>query len=65
MTGLFHALVLVSLTPKLRDMKGFASRTPYNLRSILPSKTAKYPWIELKDFTVIIFRLWITNSTRQ
>ncbi|KAF2969789.1 hypothetical protein GQX73_g3776 [Xylaria multiplex] len=48
-TGLFHALVLTSLTPKLGDMNGFASRTPYNLRPILPSKTAKYPWIEPKD----------------
>lgn len=48
-TGLFHALVLASLAPKLGDMKGFASRTPYNLRPILLSKTAKYPWIEPKD----------------
>ncbi|KAI0540914.1 alcohol acetyltransferase-domain-containing protein [Xylaria digitata] len=48
-TGLFHALVLASLAPMLGDMNGFASRTPYNLRPILPSKTAKYPWIEPKD----------------
>ncbi|KAI0409847.1 alcohol acetyltransferase-domain-containing protein [Xylaria palmicola] len=48
-TGLFHALVLLSLSPMLGDMKGFASRTPYNLRPILPSKTAKYPWLEPKE----------------
>ncbi|RWA07680.1 hypothetical protein EKO27_g7410 [Xylaria grammica] len=48
-TALFQALVLVSLAPLLGDMKGFASRTPYNLRQILPSKPAKYPWVEPKD----------------
>ncbi|KAI0190354.1 hypothetical protein EV127DRAFT_481038 [Xylaria flabelliformis] len=47
--GIFQALVLVSLAPMLEDMKGFASRTPYNLRRILPSKTAEYPWLEPKD----------------
>ncbi|KAI0551866.1 alcohol acetyltransferase-domain-containing protein [Xylaria curta] len=48
-TGVFQALVLVSLAPMLEDMKGFASRTPYNLRQILPSKTTEYPWLEPKD----------------
>jgi len=48
-TGLFHALVLVSLTRELKDTKGFASWTPYDLRQILPSKTSKYPWLEPKE----------------
>ncbi|KAI1099760.1 alcohol acetyltransferase-domain-containing protein [Jackrogersella minutella] len=48
-TGLLHALVLVSLTSILGEAKGFASRTPYDLRQILPSNTPKYPWLNPKD----------------
>ncbi|KAK8096988.1 hypothetical protein PG999_012932 [Apiospora kogelbergensis] len=48
-TGLLHVLVLLSLTSGLKDAKGFASRTPYNLRPILPSHPRKYPWLEPKE----------------
>ncbi|KAK8013538.1 hypothetical protein PG991_009131 [Apiospora marii] len=48
-TALLHVLVLLSLTKGLKDAKGFASRTPYNLRPILPSRPEKYPWLEPKD----------------
>lgn len=49
LTGLVQALVLVSISCALEDMKGFASRTPYDLRHILPSNTAQYPWLQPKD----------------
>lgn len=49
LTGLTQALVLVSLTSLLGDMKGFASRTPFDLRHILPSHTPKYPWLQPKE----------------
>lgn len=49
LTGLIQALVLVSLTSLLREMKGFASRTPFDLRHILPSHTPKYPWLQPKE----------------
>lgn len=49
LTGLIHALVLVSLTYLLGDMKGFASRTPFDLRHVLPSHTPKYPWLQPKE----------------
>ncbi|KAK7993964.1 hypothetical protein PG989_007345 [Apiospora arundinis] len=48
-TALLHVLVLLSLTKGLKDTKGFASRTPYNLRPLLPSRPQKYPWLEPKD----------------
>lgn len=49
LTGLVQGLVLVSMISALKDMKGFASRTPYDLRHILPSKTSKYPCLEPKE----------------
>ncbi len=49
LTGLVQALVLVSLSCALEGMKGFASRTPYDLRQILPSNTAQYPWLQPKE----------------
>ena len=47
-TGLIEALILVSMTCALKDMEGFASRTPYDLRLILPYNTAQYPWLQPK-----------------
>ncbi|KAF2463773.1 uncharacterized protein BDR25DRAFT_307565 [Lindgomyces ingoldianus] len=49
LTGLAQALVLVSLSSALEDMNGFASRTPYDLRHILPSNTPQYPWLQPKE----------------
>lgn len=49
LTGLIQALVLVSLTSLLKDTKGFACRTPFDLRHILPSHTPKYPWLQPKE----------------
>ncbi|POS68926.1 hypothetical protein DHEL01_v212679 [Diaporthe helianthi] len=49
LTGLTQALVLVSLTSLLGAIKGFASRTPFDLRHILPSHTPKYPWLQPKE----------------
>ncbi|KAH8722889.1 alcohol acetyltransferase-domain-containing protein [Phaeosphaeriaceae sp. PMI808] len=50
-TGLMHALVLVSLTASLKPAsgKGFASRTPYDLRHFLPVSTPNYPWLVPKE----------------
>ncbi|PSN70883.1 hypothetical protein BS50DRAFT_659723 [Corynespora cassiicola Philippines] len=50
-TGLIHALVLVSLTSSLEPASGtgFASRTPYDLRHYLPASTLKYPWLIPKE----------------
>jgi hypothetical protein len=48
-TGLLQALVLVSLTSRLDNMTGFASRTPYDLRHYLPSHTKEYPWLKPKE----------------
>ncbi|CAH0051425.1 unnamed protein product [Clonostachys solani] len=48
-TGLLHALVLLSLSSGLGDMKGFAARTPYDLRHYLPSHTKEYPWLVPKE----------------
>lgn len=48
-TGLVQALCLASLTKSLPEMKGFASRTPYDLRNFLPANTKKYPWLNLKE----------------
>ena len=48
-TGLVHALCLVSLSTALQDARGFASRTPYDLRQILPSNTKSYPWLDPKE----------------
>ncbi|KAF7534744.1 hypothetical protein G7054_g5971 [Neopestalotiopsis clavispora] len=49
LTGLVQALALVSLTSALKDVKGFASRTPYDLRHILPSNPPRYPWLQPKE----------------
>ncbi|KAH6645104.1 alcohol acetyltransferase-domain-containing protein [Truncatella angustata] len=49
LTGLLHGLVLVSLTSALEGMKGFASRTPYDLRHFLPSNAPKYPHLKPKE----------------
>lgn len=49
LTGLLHALVLVSLSSRLPSMKGFASRTPYDMRQVLPSHVPEYPWLDLKE----------------
>ncbi|KAK8137068.1 alcohol acetyltransferase-domain-containing protein [Apiospora sp. TS-2023a] len=48
-TGLINALCLLSLSSELKEMKGFASRTPYDLRHFLPSRPSKYPWLEPKE----------------
>ncbi|ETS83652.1 hypothetical protein PFICI_05528 [Pestalotiopsis fici W106-1] len=48
-TGLVQALALVSLARSLGDMKGFASRTPYDLRHILPPNPPRYPWLQPKE----------------
>ncbi|KAK8062782.1 hypothetical protein PG997_014879 [Apiospora hydei] len=48
-TGLLHGLILLSLSSQLREMKGFASRTPFDLRQILPSRPRRYPWLEPKE----------------
>ncbi|KAK8029649.1 alcohol acetyltransferase-domain-containing protein [Apiospora rasikravindrae] len=48
-TGLLHGLALLSLSTQLKEAKGFASRTPYDLRRILPSGPRKYPWLEPKE----------------
>ncbi|KAF1963217.1 hypothetical protein CC80DRAFT_499477 [Byssothecium circinans] len=49
LTGLVHALCLVSLSTALQGASGFASRTPYDLRHILPSNTKPYPWLRPKE----------------
>ncbi|XXG98866.1 hypothetical protein Hte_005196 [Hypoxylon texense] len=49
LTGLFHALVLISLVSTVEEAKGFASRTPYDLRHFLPSNTPAYPWLRPKE----------------
>ncbi|KAF2249681.1 hypothetical protein BU26DRAFT_563579 [Trematosphaeria pertusa] len=49
LTGLVQALCLVSLSTALQDVSGFASRTPYDLRHILPSNTKQYPWLQPKE----------------
>jgi hypothetical protein len=49
LTGLLHSLVLVSLTSILKNMNGFASRNPYDLRHILPSNHPLYPWLQPKE----------------
>ncbi|KAF2682253.1 hypothetical protein K458DRAFT_479054 [Lentithecium fluviatile CBS 122367] len=49
LTGLVQALCLVSLSTALQGVSGFASRTPYDLRHILPSKTKQYPWLQPKE----------------
>ncbi|VUC29980.1 unnamed protein product [Clonostachys rosea] len=48
-TSLLLALVLMFLSSRPRDMKGFASRTPYDLRHYLPSHTKVHPWIVPKE----------------
>ncbi|ORY10489.1 hypothetical protein BCR34DRAFT_602069 [Clohesyomyces aquaticus] len=51
LTGLVHALVLVSLSCTLgnSNAKAFASRTPYDLRKVLPERSKEYPWLETKE----------------
>jgi hypothetical protein len=49
LTGLVQTLCLASLSTALRDTSGFASRTPYDLRHILPTKTERYPWLQPKE----------------
>ncbi|KAK6220813.1 Alcohol acetyltransferase [Pestalotiopsis sp. IQ-011] len=49
LTGLTQALAPVSLTCALDSQKGFASRTPYDLRHILPSNPPNYRWLQPKD----------------
>lgn len=49
LTGLVQALCLVSLSTALQGASGFASRTPYDLRQILPSNTEQYPWLQPKE----------------
>ncbi|KAI0200212.1 alcohol acetyltransferase-domain-containing protein [Astrocystis sublimbata] len=45
-TGLLHALCLVSLARTLPDTQAaFACRTPYDLRHFLPSRTPEYPHV--------------------
>ncbi|KAF2868565.1 hypothetical protein BDV95DRAFT_116236 [Massariosphaeria phaeospora] len=50
-TGLIHALVLISLTSSLKPASGtgFASRTPYDLRRFLPERPPEYPWLVPKE----------------
>jgi hypothetical protein len=50
-TGLMHALALVSLTSSVNPAPGtgFASRTPYDLRHFLPERTQEYPWLVPKE----------------
>ncbi|KAL7952217.1 hypothetical protein V8C34DRAFT_319235 [Trichoderma compactum] len=43
-----HNTTLTSLIQAL-ILNGFASRTPYDLRHFLPSKTPEYPWLQLKE----------------
>ncbi|KAF2733109.1 hypothetical protein EJ04DRAFT_295495 [Polyplosphaeria fusca] len=49
LTGLLQSLVLISLSSALPSARGFASRTPYDLRHILPSHTKKYPHLDPKS----------------
>ncbi|KAI1761897.1 alcohol acetyltransferase-domain-containing protein [Hypoxylon sp. FL1150] len=49
LTGLLHGLTLVSLTRAVEEAKGFASRTPYDLRHFLPSNTPAYPRLQPKE----------------
>jgi hypothetical protein len=45
-TSLLHALTLMSMTARQRDAKGFACRTPYDLRRFLPSDNPDYPGLK-------------------
>ena len=49
LTGLVQALCLISLSAALPDASGFASRTPYDLRHILPSNIKQYTWLRPKE----------------
>lgn len=48
-TGLIQTLCLVSFSSFLPKVPGFASRTPHNLRAILPANTEQYPWLSPKE----------------
>jgi hypothetical protein len=48
-TGLVQALCLASLSTALQDANGFASRTSYDLRHILPTNTGSCPWLQPKE----------------
>ncbi|KAF2789459.1 hypothetical protein K505DRAFT_352582 [Melanomma pulvis-pyrius CBS 109.77] len=56
LTGLVQVLVLVSLTSALEDMNGFTSKTPYDLRHILPSNTPQYPCLQPKELMFATIR---------
>jgi hypothetical protein len=56
LTGLLQALCLASLSTALPDAKGFASRTPYDLRNNILGYNPKNP-------CATTCRLWSTNST--
>ncbi|RYP75900.1 hypothetical protein DL771_002164 [Monosporascus sp. 5C6A] len=49
LTGLLHALCLISLTPQLgeAEARAFAAMTAVNTRQFLPSNPPAYPWLEL------------------
>ncbi|KAI0180925.1 alcohol acetyltransferase-domain-containing protein [Hypoxylon sp. FL1284] len=49
LTGLLHALMLLSLSSALEQAEGFESITPYDLRHFLPSNTPAYPWLRPKE----------------
>jgi hypothetical protein len=49
LTGLNHALCLVSLSTALPGADGFVSRAPYDLRNILAANTEQYPWLQPKE----------------
>ncbi|RYP45976.1 hypothetical protein DL768_007758 [Monosporascus sp. mg162] len=50
LTGLLHALCLISLAPLLgeSEARAFAAMTAVNTRQFLPSNPPAYPWLELK-----------------
>ncbi|RYP79873.1 hypothetical protein DL770_006478 [Monosporascus sp. CRB-9-2] len=49
LTGLLHALCLISLAPQLgeSEARAFAAVTAVNTRQFLPSNPPAYPWLEL------------------
>ncbi|RYP10330.1 hypothetical protein DL765_008140 [Monosporascus sp. GIB2] len=61
LTGLLHALCLISLAPQLgqSEARAFAAMTAVNTRQLLPSNPPAYPWLELNkavgNFTSAIF----------
>ncbi|RYP58601.1 hypothetical protein DL769_008888 [Monosporascus sp. CRB-8-3] len=61
LTGLLHALCLISLAPQLgkSEARAFAAMTAVNTRQLLPSNPPAYPWLELNkaigNFSSAIF----------